>query len=193
MVETEPAGSHRRRTLAAAAYKRIAEGGFEGLRTRDVAGDVGVNIATLHYYYPTKEALIRGAVGQAMEAFGATLPREGSPGEQLRRHMAALRQLLKDDRDLCAVMGELSMRAARDQTIAELMRDLDHNWHRQLRRLLLRAIEEGTLDASSDADGIAAALISAIKGVIVPTTATSQPERVDQTFAQLERWLGLAT
>src|SRR5947208_9570069 len=34
-------------------------------RTRDVAAKVGVNIATLHYYFPTKEKLIRGVVGYA--------------------------------------------------------------------------------------------------------------------------------
>ena len=47
-----------------AAYKRLAEAGFEGLRTRDVAADAGVNIATLHYYFPSKEALIRGVVAK---------------------------------------------------------------------------------------------------------------------------------
>ena len=62
MPEAEPRFD-RRRALVAAAYTRIANEGFEGLRTRDVAADVGVNIATLHYYFPTKEALIRGVIG----------------------------------------------------------------------------------------------------------------------------------
>jgi hypothetical protein len=35
-------------------------------------------------------------------------------------------------------------------------------------------------------------MIAAIKGVTLPTMATLRPERVDQTFHQLERWLGLA-
>src|SRR5262245_1553215 len=50
----------RRLSLVQAAYEVIAEQGFEGLRTRTVADRVGVNIATLHYYFPTKEALIGG-------------------------------------------------------------------------------------------------------------------------------------
>jgi AcrR family transcriptional regulator len=49
-----------------AAFSQIAEHGFEGLRTRDVAAEVGVNIATLHYYFPTKESLIRGVLEHAM-------------------------------------------------------------------------------------------------------------------------------
>src|SRR5690349_16386707 len=94
----------RRRALVAAAYRRIASGGFEGLRTRDVAAEAGVNIATLHYYFPTKEALIRNVIGQAMHQFGETMPSDGSPVEQLRGHLRALARLLKEDQQLWAVM-----------------------------------------------------------------------------------------
>src|SRR5947208_10306896 len=101
----------RRRALVVAAYRRIATDGFEGLRTRDVANDVGVNIATLHYYFPTKEALIRSVIGYAMQRFVATMPGEGSPLDQLRGHLRALATLLKHDQQLWAVMGELVLRA----------------------------------------------------------------------------------
>src|SRR5919199_526155 len=91
---TAEPGSERRRALVTAAFQRIAAEGFEGLRTRDVAADVGVNIATLHYYFPTKEALIRGVIGQAMQRFQATMPAEGSPREQLCGHLRALAALM---------------------------------------------------------------------------------------------------
>ena len=55
-------GEAQRQALARAAYQIIAESGFEGLRTRDVAERVGVNIATLHYYFSTKEDLVRGVM-----------------------------------------------------------------------------------------------------------------------------------
>src|SRR5947208_10483351 len=86
----EPKGE-RRRALVAAAYRRIASDGFEGLRTREVAADVGVNIATLHYYFPTKEALIRGVIGYAVSRFTDTMPSGGSAANQLRGHLSALR------------------------------------------------------------------------------------------------------
>ena len=59
--------SKRRRAATAARWswprtRALRQEGFEGLRTRDVAADVGVNIGTLHYYFPSKEALIRAAV-----------------------------------------------------------------------------------------------------------------------------------
>ena len=55
----------RRPAIAAAARALIAERGFEGLRTRDIAERVGINVATLHYHVPTKEALIE-IVAQSM-------------------------------------------------------------------------------------------------------------------------------
>src|SRR6266567_243915 len=55
-------GDERRRSLVLAAYDLIAEKGFEELRTRDVAMRTGVNIATLHYYFASKEDLIEGVV-----------------------------------------------------------------------------------------------------------------------------------
>src|SRR6266536_5102442 len=90
----------RRQALVAAAFQRIASEGFEGLRTRDVAADAGVNIATLHYYFPTKEALIRGVIGHAMQRFAATIPSQGPPTDRLRGHLRALAKLLKQDRQL---------------------------------------------------------------------------------------------
>jgi AcrR family transcriptional regulator len=46
--------------LLQAAFDLIAEAGFEGLRTRSVAARAGMNIATPHYYFPSKQDLIEG-------------------------------------------------------------------------------------------------------------------------------------
>ncbi len=57
----------RAEEVVQAAYSLIAEKGFEGLRTREVADRVGINSATLHYYFPTKEALIGAVVEYLMQ------------------------------------------------------------------------------------------------------------------------------
>ena len=182
---------NRRQALVAAAFTRVAEAGFEGLRTRDVAADAGVNVATLHYYFPTKESLIRGVVGQAMLRFGRSLPNEGSASEQLRWHFLFLRRMLKEDSELFAVMGELALRAARDPVIASILRDTDEPWHRQLATLLRRGVEQGCLAAELDPEDAAAVIIAAIKGVSLPGESPLRRQRIDQAFGQLERWLGL--
>ncbi|HEY3080375.1 MAG TPA: TetR/AcrR family transcriptional regulator [Chloroflexota bacterium] len=181
----------RRRALIGAAYRRVADEGFEGLRTRDVAADVGVNIATLHYYFPTKEALIRGVIGQAMQRFGETMPGDGSPVDQLRGHLRALARLLKEDQQLWAVMGELVLRAPRDADLGRVLRQTDAHWHRTLRDLIGRAVAQEAIDPTLDADDTAALMIAAIKGLSLPTVAGFQPEVADRVFRQFERLLGL--
>jgi AcrR family transcriptional regulator len=181
----------RRQALVEAAFGRIAEAGFEGLRTRDVAAEVGINVATLHYHFPTKEALIRGVVAHAMRKFAATLPREGTPADQLRGHLRALRRLLRDEPPLFAVLGELALRAPRDPIIAAIVGDMDDGWHRTVESLVRRGVEQGSLDRDLDPDEVASLLVAAIKGVSLPTIGALRPERLDQTFHQLERWLGL--
>ena len=42
---------------------------MEGLRTRDIADRVGINVATLHYHVPSKEALIELVAESLRDAF----------------------------------------------------------------------------------------------------------------------------
>src|SRR5258708_29305145 len=116
--ERSKAKVDRQEALVRAGYELLAERGFEGLRTRDIAAKVGVNIATLHYHFPTKEKLIRGVVGYAMGRFRTTLAPTASPGEQLRAHFAGIRRLAKEEPELFAVMGELAVRGRRGKAIA---------------------------------------------------------------------------
>jgi AcrR family transcriptional regulator len=188
-MQAEAGGN--RRSLMLAAYARIARDGFEGLRTRDVAADVGVNIGTLHYYFPSKEALIRAAVHHTTAKFTATLSHTGTPAEQLRGHLEGLRHLLKTDPELWAVSTEFSLRAARDEAIAAMARQSDDHWYAFLRDLVASGVERGCLDASLQPQGVAAVLVSAIRGLSLPTISSFRPERIDQTIDQLEQWLGL--
>ncbi len=179
----------RREELVVAAFDLIAENGFEGLRTRDVAAKVGVNIATLHYYFPTKESLIRGVLDRAMMRFRSTLTPHGSPADQLRNHLRAVRKLLADEPELKAVMGELALRSARDPSIARIMTEMYEAWHATTRGLLRRAVKEGGMRPELDSDGAAALIVATLTAITLPTLSRSP--RTDQALRQLERWLGV--
>src|ERR1700682_1158856 len=185
------ARENRREELVLAAYELIAEHGFEGLRTRDVAARVGVNIATLHYYFPTKESLIRGVVEHAMVRFRSTLAPHGSPADQLGNHLRAVRKLLVEEPELTAVMGELALRSARDKSIAGIMTEMYDAWHATLRGLLRRAVREGGLRPELDSDGVAALIVATLTAVTLPTLGGTP--RTDQALRQLERRLGGST
>jgi AcrR family transcriptional regulator len=179
----------REEALVEAAFNQIAERGFEGLRTREVAAGVGLNIATLHYYFPTKEALIRGVVAHAMERFRSTLAPHGSPADQLRNHLRAVRKLLRDEPEVGAVMGELALRSARDEALARIMADAFQAWQRTLRGLLARAARDGYLARELDNDDVAALIMATLTSLTLPSTASA--DRSDGAFRQLERWLGM--
>ena len=179
----------RRHALVAAAFGQIAERGFEGLRTREVAAEAGVNIATLHYYFPTKEALIRGVVAHAMARFRSTLAPHGSPDEQLANHLKAVRALLRKEPEIASVMGELALRSARDTSLARIMRESNDAWHRTLRGLLRRAARAGDLPTAFDTDEAAALIVATLTSMVLPSMTSS---RKDQAFRELERWLNSA-
>ncbi|HEY3218476.1 MAG TPA: TetR/AcrR family transcriptional regulator [Candidatus Limnocylindria bacterium] len=179
----------RKEALVAAAYQVLATRGFEGLRTREVAAAVGVNIATLHYYFPHKEDLIRGVVGYAMGRFRGTLGGAGSAEDQLRAHFRGLRRLSRDEPELFTVMAELAIRAVRDTSLRKIIGGTDDAWRAMLRTLLRRAQEEGALVAGVDPDGMAAVIVATLKGTfMLPAT---EPANVERTFRQLEKLVGL--
>jgi len=172
-----------------AAYREIAERGFEGLRTREVAAEVGVNIATLHYYFPTKESLIRAVLDHAMGRFRTTLAPHGSPADQLRNYLRATRKLMLDEPELGAVMAELALRSIRDDSIGSILNEMYDVWHVTLRGLLRRAVKEGKLRPEADSDAVGALIIATLTAMTLPVM--SDARRGDQALRQLERWLGI--
>ncbi len=177
----------RQEALVHAAYDLLAERGFEGLRTRDIAAKVGVNIAKLHYYYPTKEKLIRGVVGYAMERFRTTLRPAGSPGEQVKAHFAGIRRLARTEPKLFVVMGELAMRGRRDRAIAAIVRDVDNTWQKVLSALLRQAAKEGAIASGAKADDLAALIVATLKGLFMLPAEGRDPKVVDRQLRALER------
>lgn len=183
-------GEDRRQALVEVAFHQIAERGFEGLRTREVAAGAGVNIATLHYYFPTKEALIRGVVARAMGRFRSTLAPHGSPDDQLVNHLKAVRDLMRKEPEVGVVMGELALRSTRDASLARIMRETNDAWHRTLRSLLRRAASDGHLSSDLDSDEAASLMVTTLTSLGLPSINAA---RKDQAIRELERWLKRAT
>lgn len=175
----------RQQAAVKAAYEVLAERGFEGLRTRDVAERVGINIATLHYHFPTKEKLIGGVVAYAMGRFRSTLAPARSPGEQLRAHFAGLRRLAREEPELFVVMGELALRARRDRAIAALVGETDKAWQATLTTLLRRAAKDGAIRSRSNVEDLAGLIVATLKGTFILPPGTS-PAQIDRRLRALE-------
>jgi AcrR family transcriptional regulator len=179
----------RRQELVAAAYQQIAQHGFEGLRTRDVAAAAGVNVATLHYYFPTKEALIGDVLQHAMERFRTAMPGPGTPADQLRTHFAGIRRLVREEPELFAVMGEFALRSTRDPAIRSLYQQTTDIWRATVLGLLKKAVADGSLPGRRNPDSQASLVVSALTGAsMIPL---GRPARLNETIVELERALGL--
>lgn len=135
-------GNERKRKLVDAAYEIIAKRGFEGFRTRAVADEAGVNIATLHYYFPTKEDLVRGVAERLRNEFETYVEPEldatelSNPQAALRKEFADLVYGVRVHPETYVVLMELYTRSLRDPKIRAIIRDLILQWENHLRSFL---------------------------------------------------------
>ena len=179
----------RQKAIAAAARALIAERGFEGLRTRDIAERVGINIATLHYHVPTKQALVRLMAQSLREDFvaqHARRPREGlGAAARLELEFADFRELFETEQQLLIVMAELAIRARRDEELAAEIVPMQAGWHAQIAALLAEGRTDGSFDPGIDPAAVATIVIGSM------TACLRQPARtldhLDAVFAQLRR------
>ena len=186
--------NERSAEVVRAASALIAEKGMEGLRTREVAERVGINSATLHYYFPTKEALIQGVVEDLMEQLSANRAPPANPHsalDLLRAEFADVRLRLKDSPDQLVVLTELAMRAWRDPLIARMLRYLDDGWRGHLISIFEAGIAEGVFRPDLDAAATASALMTQLRGLGYQgkLTAIKMDALVSHIGRQTEYWV----
>ena len=186
-------GEEQQAVLVRVAFELIAERGFEGLRTRDIAARAGLNIATLHYYYPTKEDLIRAVVEAAVDQFRSEEShQEGTPPAEpltrLRAFLQSRQRAMIENPALFTVLLELSTRAIRDQGIRAIIRKTDQEWRSHLEQLLRAGIEAGQLRSDLDVPAAAAGLVALSKGAHLQMVM--DPDAIPEGLAhETERWL----
>jgi AcrR family transcriptional regulator len=158
------ASDGRREQLVAAAFRRVAESGFEGLRLRQVAEDVGIDHSTLHHHFATKQALVEGVAAYTTRQFWETSPPATDPSTALRVHLRALQQMIVERPELFAVTVELDLRARRDPAVAAAMAEHESGWRAKLVEILT--------DLVPDPETSAELVIAAVKGVrLLPDVA----------------------
>jgi AcrR family transcriptional regulator len=173
------AGKERRQALVRAAFGRIAEKGFEGLRLREVAAEVGIDHSTLHHYFASKQDLVAGVVDYATRQFWPTMPAEGDATDRLQYHLAALGRMIREQPTLFTVMAELDLRARRDPAIRAIIDRHEQGWRIVLAEVLRRAATEGALTQHLDVATGVELIIAAVKGV------RQLPDRAPDVLAQL--------
>lgn len=182
-------GNDRRAAIALAARGIIVEKGLEGLRTRDIAARVGINIATLHYHVPSKEALITLVAESLRADFRAQALRHSREGKTalqlLHLEFEDFRETITDMPELIIVLTEMVERARRDPAIAEIMTPLYDFWRLQFVEIFSLGVEDGSF--RNDIDPAAAALITTGALSDYWRQRASFRASIDQVMGELER------
>lgn len=87
------------------AERQARRRGYNGFSFRDLAADVGIKSASVHYHFPTKADLGAAVAQRYTERFLAALgdpnAPEVAPRALLERYVAAFRRALVRDRQMC--------------------------------------------------------------------------------------------
>ena len=191
LVESAEPKDKRKLSLARAAYEVIAAEGFEGLRTRSVADRAGVNIATLHYYFPTKEALIGALAEYLVSLFiSAHAPKVASSGsaalDHLHQEFADARLYRLERPEMLTVIQELLLRAQRDPAIRSIVAPLMYHWRTGFQRM----IEDGIIEGVFRPDLVPIVAAAFVTSTIIGATSLSVgAEILDEILREIERWL----
>ncbi|MGF1446809.1 MAG: TetR/AcrR family transcriptional regulator [Pikeienuella sp.] len=102
-----PARSSARRAEILDCAERMARrGGYNGFSFREIAAEIGIKSASVHYHFPTKAELSRALAARYADRFIESLGPPAEPGAVLRLiagYRAALREA--DQMCLCGIFG----------------------------------------------------------------------------------------
>ncbi len=187
----QPQDDHgkRRAALLAAAFKVMAEVGFEGLRTRAVADLAGVNISTLHYYFPTKQNLVEGLATFISAKFitlhGPAPAPSGLPAlDGLRQEFSDVGYYLAHHPDLILAMQEFTIRGKRDAEVLKIVNQMGGHWQSGIERMLQSGLADGTFRSEFALPEVLTFLMAVLSGTVNLT-----PDRIAAVQKQTEQYL----
>jgi len=183
----------RRRDLLDATFSLIAERGFEGARTREIAARARVNVATLHYHFGSKEALLVALAGYLRDQFLAQQWREAAlrekGGATLGSHFAGAWRSVRANPRLMTVMMELTLRAKRDAVARRALRTILGHWNTLVEDLLGRGIAAGELRRDLDPRAGAFVATAFIMGAAIQLAVDPKAYSFADVARELERWV----
>jgi len=162
--------------------------GFNGFSYADVAGELALTKASLHYHFPGKAALGRALIARYASRFSASLGAIDAAGGDAPARLHGYAQLYADvlrARRMCLC----GMLAAEYQTLPEPMRDavigfFDENeaW---VEGVLAAGRGEGTLTFAGDPGEAAQQIVSALEGAMLVARPYGDVDRYETAARRL--------
>ena len=185
-------------TAAASAILDVAEQlaqtrGYNGFSYADIAAQLGVTKASLHYHFPSKAELGRALIERYCGIFGAALEEidkhTREPREKLKKYVGLYNSVLSNDR-----MCLCGMLAAEHTTLPQPMQEglklfFDAN-ERWLTSVLAEGHRSGVLRFTESAKERARVLLGALEGAMLVARSYGNPQRFQAAAAYVLADLG---
>lgn len=156
-------------TILEAACRVIARDGAHGLHMRAVADEAGVSKALVHYYFATRQELLRRAFAHAEHALDAAVEEQlagyATGRERLERALVLRLEAYAAAPDGRGLWNEVWSSATFDPALRPLMRDWYATWLARLRSLVDEGLRDGSIRALEDPEAAAWRLGALADGV----------------------------
>lgn len=162
--------------------------GYNGFSYADISHVLGITKASLHYHFPTKEALGQALMERYAEEFRLALARiaetASSALEMVERYVALYRDVLVVDRlCLCGMFAaEVTTLPSSIQDRVRAFFDMNEQW---LSDAFARGRHEGTLRIEQDAAEGARLFMGALEGAMLVARSYGQPQHFDTDSRRL--------
>jgi TetR/AcrR family transcriptional regulator, transcriptional repressor for nem operon len=179
------------------AERLVQTRGFNGFSYADIAAEVGITKASLHYHFATKAELGRTLVARYTDSFNGALKgitrSEPAAAQRLRAYVKLYTDVLRDERMcLCGmVAAEYSTLPTPMQSALRMFFELNEGW---VATLLEEGQRAGTFALRAPPEEAARMLVGALEGEMLVARAYADPERfaasAELLVAQLEDGAG---
>jgi TetR/AcrR family transcriptional repressor of nem operon len=198
LKKKSPASRTAAPTAAATAILDVAERlaqtlGYNGFSYADIAAQLGVTKASLHYHFPTKAELGRALIERYRVLFGAALEeidrQAKGPHEKLQQYVGLYDSVLSNERMcLCGMLAaEYATLPAPMQKGLKLFFDANERW---LTTVLKQGLRAGTFRFGEPANERARVLLGALEGAMLVARSYGNPRRFQAAAAYLLADLG---
>lgn len=189
MRTRKPADS-RRRDIADAALKVIAEQGLARFTALAIAREVGVSDAALFRHFPSKQAIVLAVIDRVEEVLFEGFPPQGAdPIERLGRFFRQRVAVIRDNPGVARLVGsEQLAQAAPPQGVARVA-EFRHRSQAFVRQALLEAHRDGLLADGLEPAEAAVLVLGPLLALAHGSGAPAQVRLAERVWAALERAL----
>jgi len=169
-VRRQPETTETGSAILDIAERLVQSRGYNGFSYADVASELGITKAALHYHFPSKAELGEALIARYASRFGEALDALDALGEPASAKLQAYADLyssvLRDERMCLCGMLAAEYGTLPDRMRRTVVRFFDDN-HAWLARLLEAGRTEKTLQFTGPAEPVAQMIVGTLEGAML--------------------------